>query len=134
MLSIYMCQLFGYKRMNYGKYFDRIAASFHAIKLIWNKWAWRIQCLVFSCRDELWRAVNSCCSLRHPKFLVCRLRSSLFMETPTEDLCQESVSRRAQSHECGRVLTPLLRFLNARLHARLPSVTRSLHRLLLIQR
>ena len=34
-----------------------------------------------------------------------------FMETPMEDLCQESVSRGTQSYECGTVLTPLLRFL-----------------------
>lgn len=46
-----------------------------------------------------------------PEFLVCRLRCSLFTGTPTEDLCQESVSRRTQSDECGTVLTPLLRFL-----------------------
>lgn len=45
------------------------------------------------------------------EFLICRLRCSLFMETPMEDLCQESMSRRTQSDECGTVLTLLLRFL-----------------------
>lgn len=55
-----------------------------------------------------------------PEFLVYRLRRSLFMETPTEDLSQESVSRRTQSHQCGRVLTLLLGFRGPNLAAPSP--------------
>lgn len=45
------------------------------------------------------------------------------METPTEDLCQESVSRRTQSDECGTVLTAAKVSVHPSLHACLHSVT-----------
>jgi len=64
-----------------------------------------IHYLIFSSRIQPWRATNS--SPRH-KTRMPRLQAALFnlfIETPSEDLCQESLSCRTQSDECGTVLT-----------------------------
>lgn len=105
--------------------------SQHTIKLIWNKWAHRrLQCLVLSCRNELWQAVNS--SSRYKTRIPC-LQTALFTFYWDTDggfvsgihVTQDTIRRMWHSFNTGNLIQELLlRFLgstSSRLHTCLHS-------------
>lgn len=116
MITIGMCG-------NFWTWIDVWDVSFSPHKLTCSDWAQRIQCLIFSCRNELWQAVNSWprCSTRIP-----RLQTALFTFETGIRVTQGTIPRMRQSFNTAAKVSGL-----SRLHARLHRVLYRLHQLLL---